>query len=77
MLGSPSNMVSGRVSRFTRIPDTPEMTSTDEEDPDWGLAFPMSFPLTTRDQANAYLEEKGQRTEGECGQRPNNGSPLR
>jgi len=47
-------MVSGDVSRFRRIPDTPEMTSTDEEDADWGPAFLMSFPLTIRDQANTY-----------------------
>ena len=47
-------MVSGDVSRFRRIPDTPEMTSTDEEDADWGLAFLMSFPLTIRDQADTY-----------------------
>ena len=48
-----SNMVSGRLSRFTPIPATPEMDATSEEDPDWGLAFLRSFPLTIRDKAAA------------------------
>jgi len=47
-------MVSGRVSRFTFIPDTPEMTSTNLNDPNWGLAFLMAFPSINQDQANAY-----------------------
>ena len=54
MDGSTSIMVSGRVSRFTFIPDTPEMTSTNLNDPDWGLFFLMSFPSINQDQANAY-----------------------
>ena len=47
-------MVSGRVSRFTRIPDTPDMLSTSEDDPEWGLHFLMSFPSTIRDNAQVY-----------------------
>ena len=47
------NMVSGRLSRFTPIPATPEMTNTAEDDPDWGLAFLESFPSTIRAKAAA------------------------
>jgi len=46
-------MVSGRVSRFTPIPATPEMMSTAEDDPDWGLKFLESFPSTIRAKAAA------------------------
>ena len=46
-------MVSGRLSRFTPIPATPEMANTAEDDPDWGLAFLESFPLAIRAKAAA------------------------
>ena len=46
-------MVSGRISRFTPIPATPEMQSTAEDDPDWGLKFLESFPPTIRVKAAA------------------------
>ena len=48
------NMVSGRLSRFTPIPATPEMDATSVEDPEWSLAFLRSFPSTIRDKAAAY-----------------------
>ena len=48
------NMVSGRRSRFTPIPATPEMDATSEEDPDWILAFLRSFPSIIRDKSAAY-----------------------
>ena len=47
-------MVSGRLSRFTPIPATPEMDATSEDDPEWSLAFLRSFPSTTREKAVAY-----------------------
>ena len=51
---SHSNMVGGRVSRFTPIPATPEMDAMSEEDPDWSLPFLKSFPSAIRDKAAAY-----------------------
>ena len=48
------NMVSGRLSRFTPIPATPEMDAMSEEDPDWSLPFLKSFPSTIRDNAGKY-----------------------
>ena len=48
------NMVSGRLSRFTPIPATPEMDAMSEEDPDWSLPFLKSFPSTIRDSAGKY-----------------------
>ncbi len=49
------NMASVRLSRFTPILATPEMLSTNEDDPDWGLAFLESSPLTIRAKAAALL----------------------
>ena len=49
-----SNYGSARVSRFTPIPATPEMTATSEEDPQWSLTFLKSFPSTIRDNAVKY-----------------------
>ena len=48
------NMVSGRLSRFTPIPATPEMDATSVEDPQWSLTFLKSFPSTIRDNAVKY-----------------------
>ena len=49
-----SNYGSARVSRFTPISATPEMTDTSEDDPEWSLEFLKSFPSTIRDKAAAY-----------------------
>ena len=48
------NMVSGRLSRFTPIPATPEMDATSVEDPEWSLEFLRSFPSTILDKSVTY-----------------------